>query len=138
MADIAAIRSGLAANLDSLSDLGIQVSAYVLGAPSPPAVQILTGPIDFNLASGRGVELYNFVVQVLVALTTDATPQALLDSFMTGGTHSIRNMIEADRTLGGAAQTLSVEGTSGIQTITMEGRGQMLYCEWRVQVLAAG
>lgn len=141
MADLAAIRAALADNLDTLT--GIQVSAYMLANPTPPSIHIYpggpAGDIEYHHAMHGGVELWPFTVEAFVPLGSDIGAQQKLDAFINStGTQSVKLAIEADRTLGGAAQDLKVVSTGGYQTVVFEGRPPVLRAEWTVHVYATG
>jgi hypothetical protein len=131
-----AIREGLAANLASLNgSSGVQVSAYLYADPNLPAVQVLPGAIAYDETMARGYDRYSLTVQALAPLGQDVTSQQILDQ-MIDEPDSVKALIEADRTLGGAADDLRVSGCSGYQVVTLEGRGPLLFCEWTVDVYA--
>jgi hypothetical protein len=137
MADLAAIRTGLAANLSTIPD--IQVSAYVLSNPTPPCAVVFAGPTDFDTSFGRGLDNLVFMVRVLVAAVSDISAVVNLDPYMAGsGARSVKAAIETDKTLGGACSDLRVVGTEGEQVYTLEGRPPALGAEFRVEVTAHG
>jgi hypothetical protein len=137
MADLAAIRTALAANLSTIPDL--QVSAYVLSNPTPPSAVVFAGPTEFDKAFGRGMDMLVFMVRVVVAAVSDISAVVNLDPYMAGsGARSIKAAIESDSTLGGSVFDVSVVGTDGEQIYTFEGRPPALGAEFRVEVTAHG
>lgn len=137
MADLAAIREGIAANCDGVAD--IQVSPYMLASPTPPAAHVIPGDGEFDLAMGRGTDRLNMLVQVFVAVGTDKGAQILLDKFLAGsGADSFKQAIESDPTLAGACHDLRVTGFQGYRAFNFEGKGPMLGVELRVEVYASG
>lgn len=137
MADIAAIRAGIARNLADVA--GFQVSPYMLSSPTPPAAHVIPGEIEFDKAMARGSDRLVMLVQAFVALGTDIGAQKRLDAFLAGaGTSSFKEAIESDTTLAGAAHDLRVTGIQGYRVFTFEGKGQMLGAELRVEVWAPG
>lgn len=137
MAEETALREALAANLASIA--GLQQSAYVLSAPSLPAVEVVPGPIDYDRAMGRGTDEWAFIVRALVGITTDIGGQKLLGKLRaSSGATSVKAALESDKTLGGIAQTLHVPRVSGQLTFGREGRSSAIGAEWTVQVFAGG
>jgi hypothetical protein len=135
MATLAAIRAGIAANLQALNGDGVQVSAYVLAEPTPPVVQVLPGEVAYDQTFARGIDLFTVKVQAITPLSVDLEAQKQLDELI-DEPNSIKTLIEKDRTLGGAADTTRVTGCSGYQIVQLEGRGPTLFCEWTVEVRA--
>lgn len=135
MADIADIREGLAANLRAIPEL--QSSGYLLANPTPPTAEVFPSDIDYDEAMGRGHDMNVFTVRVFVAEVTDIGSQQQMDAYLaSAGDRSVKEKLEADRTLGGACQFLRVTGCTGYRRTVMEGRGPVLAAEWRVEVLA--
>lgn len=133
MADLAAIRAGLAARLATIE--GLQQSAYVLAQPTPPAVEVMPGPIDYDLAMGRGLDRRNFTVRAFVGLTGDIGAQKLLDKLLAkDGPQSIKAAIESDPTLGGVVDDLHVRRNTGYR-VFVKGSDQVLGSEWEIEVL---
>jgi hypothetical protein len=135
MATLAAIREGIAANLQALNGDGVQVSAYVLANPNLPAVQVLPGEVAYDQTFARGIDLYTLKVQAIAPLTVDIEAQRQLDD-MIDEPDSIKTLLEADKTLGGAANDVHVTDCTGYQVVQLEGRGPTLFCEWTVEVRA--
>lgn len=107
MTTIAAIRSGLATRLGTIS--GLRTSATVPDDPKPPVAIVLPPTITYDTAMGRGLDQYEFSILVMVGRVSERTAQASLDAYANpSGAGSIKTAIEADRTLGGSAQTCRV------------------------------
>jgi hypothetical protein len=137
VADIAAIRAGLANNLSALPD--VQVSAYMLSDPTPPTAHIVPARIDFDQAMGRGLDRIEMNVQLFVGLISDIGAQQTLDQYRAGsGALSVKQAIESDRTLAGAVGDLHVMTASQPQLFTGGSHGPLLMCEWTVEVYAHG
>jgi len=106
--NLAAIRNGMADNLSTIPD--IQVSPYMLSAPTPPAVHILPDTCEYDLAMRAGLHELTMMVQIFVSITTDQGAQVLLDQYLAPtGAQSVKAALEADRTLGGACQDSHVQ-----------------------------
>jgi hypothetical protein len=135
MATMAQIREGLAANLEAIS--GIQVSAYMLASPTPPALHVIPSEIAYDRAGSRGLDLVQMTVQAFVALGSDIGAQVALDELLApSGARSVKAALEASPTLGGAVQDVWVSAMSGYNVVTIPDRGQMLSADWTVQVLS--
>jgi hypothetical protein len=137
VADLSALREGLAANLGAIDDL--QVSPYFISNPTFPSAFVRAGPTAFDKSFGRGLDNIVLFVRVLVAAFGDIGPGANLDEYLAGsGPRSIKAAIESDKTLGGACQSLQVTGHEGEQEYTFDDRPSALGAEWRVEVNASG
>src|SRR4051794_6804851 len=102
MASLTEIREALAANLDTLPEL--QVSPYLLSNPTPPSAEVQPGVTDYDLAGSRGLDRWRFTVRVFVGMTTDIGAQKRLDRMLaSSGTESVKQALESDSTLAGAA-----------------------------------
>lgn len=128
---VSAIRDGIAANLGSITDL--RVSALMLDAPRPPVAMVYPSSIDFDLNANRGADTYTFVIFVLVARADDRSAQRKLDGFVTGP-NSIKTAVEADRSLGGAANTCRVTNMTNYQQVSI-GDTVYLGVEFEVEVV---
>jgi hypothetical protein len=136
MASLEDIRAGLAANLEGIA--GVQVSPYLLSSPTPPAIEIAPGPIQFDKSMHRGLDKMQMIIRAFVGVTTDVGAQKRLDLMLAGsGPDSIKEAAESDRTLGGAASGLQVTGASAPRVYT-QGNSQLLGAEWTVDIFAAG
>jgi hypothetical protein len=132
MADLTAMRAGLAANLATLTD--IQVSGYMLANPTPPCIHLYPDETDYDLAFRHGLDRWIFKVQAFAGLTSDIGAQVKLDGFVPVA----KTALEVDQTLAGAASSVQVTSFSGYRIYVLEGRPPLLGCEWRVEVLATG
>lgn len=124
---------------DELRGLGLQASPYQLGNPTPPCIQILTGPTDYDVANARGVDRYTLRVQGVVSLaTTDENAQRILDEWCEpSGEKSVKQCLErAD--LSAIGCDVRVVGHGGQVVFVPEGKGPMLGAEWTVEVLVNG
>jgi hypothetical protein len=129
-----AIRTGIARNLAVIPDL--QVSAYMLSNPTPPAVHVLPDTLTFDLAMRGGLHELAMMVQVFVSTTSDVGAQVLLDQYLAPtGALSLKAAIEADRTLGGAVQDTHVQMFTYRQYPRPEGE-PFLGADFTVQVYA--
>ena len=141
-ANLAAIRAGLAANLNTLTGApgNVQVSAYMLSNPTPPTLQVM-GPdhIDYDLAMQRGVDELAIIVQGFVGAITDIGAQTNLDLWLAGaGGLSVKAALESDRTLSGSVDDSYVESASGYKIYQLDSQAQVLGAEWTVRLRVAG
>lgn len=134
---LTALREGLAANLVALN--GIQVSPYLLANPSPPTIHLYPADIEYDLTFHRGVDKWMFTVQAFVGFAADRGAQVMLDQFIAAsGSQSVKQVIEADQTLGGAASSVQAQTCSGYRIYARDSGGPVLGAEWRVEIYATG
>lgn len=134
MGKMADLRGALAASLVTLP--GVQENAYVLGNPTPPCAEVEPAPIEYDLAMQRGLDKWRFIVRVFVGGSTDIGAQRKLDEFIDPtGSMSVKTLIEADPTLGGACDNAHVITCSGYKTYSSNRSGiTYLGAEWTVQI----
>ena len=107
MATIAQIRTGIAANLATIS--GLRTTDTVPDNPQPPVAVIMPSSIEYDLSFQRGLDLHNFVVMIIVGRASERRAQQTLDLFCAGtGASSVKAAIESNRTLTGLVQDLRV------------------------------
>ena len=134
MADISAMRTGLATNLATIS--GLRASAEIPDNPSPPIGIINLDTIDYDGAFNGGLTTYNFVVTVIVGRAAERTMQRKLDAYaQPTGSQSVKVAIESDKTLSGEVYDLRVERSSTIGSITIQDQ-TYLAAEFTVTVYA--
>lgn len=154
MADVAAIRAGLIANLEPLRDLVLpletwQLSEYLLASPTPPTVMIDRGPIEYDKTFtgpgetfgdlSRGHDDWTFTVIVIVGYSDDIGAQKQLDEMVKShGETSVKVLLESDREIGGAALDLHVTGTSEQRVYRTDPNLAYVGSEWTVAVKARG
>jgi hypothetical protein len=133
------VRHGLAANLATIRfSNGVKpaVSPYMQSNPIPPGIQVFPGPLSYDLAMGRGLDEPTWVVQGYVAFTTDIGSQTLLDELCApAGPSSVKQAVEADRTLSGLVAALQVVSMSGYR-IANTDTGALVVAEWDVTIWA--
>jgi hypothetical protein len=134
------IVEAMAAALQPLTDTidGLQITAYLNGNPTPPALDIYPAT-PFQDSLGRDDATVYFTVRARTTFADSvAGQQGLYRMLDPHGPESVQAHLEADQTLGGAAQAVAVvaEGVSGF-TEYMEDAGaggRLVGCEWRVRV----
>ena len=129
---IGGMRTGLATNLASIS--GLRTSDYVPDDPKPPVAVVMPPTIKFDLAMGRGLDEYEFVITVIVGKQSERAAQKLLDSLCAPtGAGSVKTAIESDRFLAGQCQDLRVTEMRGISSLIID-QTTYLAAEFTVQV----
>ena len=132
MASVSEIRAALATAMSSVE--GLRTSAFVPDAPRPPIAVVMPDRIEYDVNARRGADRYFFTVTVLAARADDRSAQQNLDQFLVGP-KSIKGAIEADRTLGGKADTCRVTAMQSYASVPV---GEVLYlsAQFIVEVIA--
>jgi hypothetical protein len=116
------IRTGLAANLGTIS--GLRVSIDIPDMPNPPQAVIGIDTVNFDLAFGQGLTEYRFTVSLIAARVSERNAQRKLDAYTSNGAQSVKLAIESDKTLGGNAFDVRVTEMSNIGTVIL---GELIY-----------
>jgi len=117
----------------------IQVNPYMLSAPVPPAIDIYPDETEYDLAMGRGLDKWRFIVRAVVGHTADLGSQANLDLMLApAGARSIKQLVEVDRTLGGLVEDSVVLSCTGYRVYLPHSVSPLLGCEWTVELYAVG
>jgi hypothetical protein len=122
------IRAGLAEQIAQIG--GLRASANFLDAPRPPVALVLPDRIEYDLNANRGADTFFFMVQVIVVRASDRGAQMTLDKF-TVGPDSVKDAIESDRSLGGAANTCRVTELRNYGQVTI---GDVVYLGFELEV----
>ena len=116
---ISTIRNKLAVNLATVP--GLRTSDYVPDDPKPPVAVVMPPTIKFDIAMGRGLDEYEFIVTVIVGKQSERAAQRLLDSLCAPkGSGSVKTAIEIDRTLAGNVQDLRVTEMRRITSLLID------------------
>jgi hypothetical protein len=133
--NVNAVRQAMA---DALAHPAMQVNAYAHSQPTPPGVQILPPSVVYDRTLGRGHDDWTFVIQGFVS-GADRGSQRLLDELIdTQGTFSVKNRLEADKTLGGLIEDMRVVAQSPARMVEIPGGNPMLLVEWSVLIYGRG
>ena len=141
---IAQIRAGLVTNIktDASIAAAFQVSAYMLGDPTPPCIWIYPDAVDYHEAMQSGLNKQTFVVHAFVGAAADEGAQLVLDQLLAEkGAYSVRAAVESDVTLGGIVDDVTVISCTGYQVYESPHLGrsftaaQMLGAQWMVEVV---
>jgi len=113
---------------------GLRAYAYQPDQVNPPMAWPVLDGIDYHGAMGPGLVTHRFRVSCLVGRASERVAQNRLDAYLAydGG---VRAALEADKTLGGYAQTLIVESADNITSIDA-GDATYLMVSFRVVVYA--
>lgn len=137
MTPIKTIVSGIA---DALSDgLPWQVSPYLIGAPTPPTVEVYPDPettIDYDYTGSRGIDEVGIVVRAVVPWGDDRAAQDLLYEMLEPqGERSVKEIVQGASISG---VKLHVHQASGFREYVREGwQHPGIGVEWRVRVYAS-
>ena len=137
MASIPDLRKGLATNLATIP--GLRTANTVPDLVNPPIAIVApdSTPVTFDVAMNRGLDQFRFTVTAIVGRADERTAQDRLDAFCAGsGSSSIKQAIELDRTLGGAANDCRVTEISSYGSISVN-ETQYLAAEFLVTVYAS-
>ena len=129
---IAALRAGLAANLQTIS--GLRVSAYVPDLIEPPMAVVSAPSIQYDTAFQRGTDEYTFTIDVYVGRQVVKNAQVLLDAYV--DPTAVKAAVESDRTLGGAAFDCRVVSMNSYRAEDV-GETPLLAASFEVMVVTA-
>ena len=119
-ATLSAIRNAIK---DKLADHGFNAYAVEPAAPKYPAAWCFPGSpaATFHTTFGEGVT-WNMRVTVAVAAGDVGRSQSNLDPYLAlAGDHSIKALLEADPSLGGVVDSLSVKGVVAYGALDIAG-----------------
>lgn len=131
---ISTIRDGLATNLATIS--GLRTKADIPDLPSPPVAVVSLNNVSYDQSFKQGLALYNFTVTVIVGRVSARSAQDKLNAYASTGAGGIKNALESDKTLGGAAFDVRMQELTNIGAITL-GEQQYLAAEFSVVVYAS-
>jgi hypothetical protein len=135
---VAELRQALAAALRA-GLTGVQVSPYMTSSPTAPSAFLFPSTVDYDQAFGRGLDEYAFQLQAFVGEVSDVGAQTTLDRMLEpSGAGSVKAAVEADPTLGGLVDDVTVTRFEGYRRFAVEGRGVVLGAEWSIRIRAGG
>jgi hypothetical protein len=113
---------------------GLRTSATVPDNPRPPIAVVMPERIAYDLNARRGADTFFFTIILIVSRADDRAAQNNLDAYLTGES-SIKAAVEADRTLGGVANTCRVTEMTNYASLPV---GEVLYlsAQFTVEVVA--
>lgn len=104
--NVSNVRAGLKTRLATIS--GLRVWDSIPDQVTPPGAVVGQLDFTFDIDNARGLDIANVDVYVIVQRFDARSSQNQLDDYLGSGAKSIKTAIEADRTLGGAVNTLRV------------------------------
>jgi hypothetical protein len=132
MASVGQLRTALATRMATIS--GLRVAATAPDNPQPPVAVVMPERVEYDLNARRGADRFYFTVTVLVGRADERNAQQRLDVLIVGP-GSIKAAIEADRSLGGIADTARVVEMRNYSSVPV---GDTLYlgAQFTVEVVA--
>jgi len=128
------IRSGLGDALRAIP--GVMVAEHIPEQITPPLAVVMLNRVDFHRAMRGGDTPWQFIVVLLAGRMGEKTGQMRLDDYLSwDGTQSVRAALEADQSLGGAADTCTVQAARAIQPFQV-GDAAYFGVEFEVEVHA--
>jgi len=132
--NLASLRAGLATRLATIAGLRTYETIPDNWAP-PAAIVGMPSLIAFDYTLARSNDRVVFPVRILVAKATDRSAQERLENYLgSSGSTSVKQAIEADRTLGGAANLTRVLSAQGLGIYDIQGV-PYLGAEFTVEVI---
>lgn len=132
LASIASVRSGLATNAATISEL--RSSATIRDAIAPPIFVVGEVSQVFDQAMARALDELLVTCRLYVSRADDRAGQDKLDGYLMGsGATSVKTAIESDKTLAGACQTLRLEAQSGYGVYDVAGT-EYLGAEFTIRI----
>jgi hypothetical protein len=133
VSDITAMSEGIATNLATIA--GIRTYAEIPDNPALPAAVVSLNSVEYDQAFQGGLVIYNFAITVVVVRVTERRAQQRVHNLIQTGAGSVKNAVESDPTLGGAAIDARVTGMTNIQSVSI-GDVEYLTAEFAVTVRA--
>lgn len=132
--DVNAAMDGIGVRLATIT--GLRVFDYTPDDASPPAAVIQLPSVTYDSTMARGADEATFPVHVLVGKASDRASRHALAPYLAGtGAASVKQVIEADRTLAGAVSSTRVERAS-VSVIPLPSGIDLLAATFDVHVIA--
>ena len=110
------IRKGLLGQLALVR--GLRVSEHVPEQVNPPAAIITRAEVDYTQNRSGGLTEWSMQVQLIAGRMADQQSQRQIDAWLSwDGDQSVRQALEADRTLGGNCQTSRVTSADALSSV---------------------
>lgn len=134
--DVEAVFAGLRNAAGAIT--GLNVFEFAPDSITPPVFFPHEVEIDFDQTFGRGMDAYTVTARLLVAKSDDRAGQKTLKGYLVGsGPLSLKQALQADRTLGGACDALQVKSVRGYGVY--EHNSQHFYgAEFSIYVIGPG
>lgn len=129
---VSTVRDNLKTQLSSIS--GLRIYDTVPDSINTPAAVVGMLDMDFDATMNRGFDRATLDVILITGRMSERSAQNTLDTYLSGsGNSSIKTVVEANKTLSGAVQTLRVTAaTSG--SIQVSGIDYLAY-RFRVELI---
>lgn len=128
-----AIRAGTTATNPRLTVYPYKPDAVVV-----PAMFVVPDKISFDETFGRGEDELTFKLVLLVSRADDLSSQKLLDGYLDGsGGRSIKTIVEAGPTLGGACDDIRVVDVTAYRWFPF-GENEYLGAEFSLSIIGRG
>jgi|DEB3_MinimDraft_2_1074329.scaffolds.fasta_scaffold38726_2 ABC-type xylose transport system substrate-binding protein len=129
---VSTVRDNLKTQLSSIS--GLRIYDTVPDSINTPAAVVGMLDMDFDATMNRGYDRATLDVILITGRMSERSAQNTLDTYLSGsGNSSIKTVVEANKTLSGAVQTLRVTAaTSG--SIQVSGIDYLAY-RFRVELI---
>jgi hypothetical protein len=129
--DIQAVRTGLAANVNTIP--GLTCYGFVPDSVSEPCFMVGEVDITYDLTF-RGMDELIVTCRLLVSRADDAASQKALNAYLGRGAKSVKRAIEDEETLGGACDDVRVQRVQGYR-FYQHGSNTYVGAEFIVQVI---
>lgn len=117
-ATVSQVADGLKARLATIS--GLRTFSYQPEQLNPPVAFPMIEAVRYHGAFGGGNVEMDWTVMIVVGRYLDRVAHSQLDGYLSySGASSLRAAIEADKTLGGVAQTLIVPNGTQVSTLAV-------------------
>ena len=133
MASLADLRTGVSTRLQTIT--GLRCYDVLPDAPNLPAAMVTVKPPILYDQSMGGTAIWKLHIIVLVSRWDATRAQHQIDGYVdTTGALSVKAAIEADRTLAGACDDISVQQVTNYGPATYAGV-QYLAVEWMAEAI---
>lgn len=131
-ATISQVANGLKTALDTIS--GLRCYSYQPEQLNPPQAFPVLDRVNYHRAFQGGDMVTEWTVIAIVGRYTDRTAFTALDDYLSySGTKSIRAALENDKTLGGICQTLIVQSSADVTSLSA-GDAEFLEIRFQLEV----
>jgi hypothetical protein len=131
---VTAVANGIKNQLATVE--GLRTFSYQPEQLNPPLAFPILNAVDYHRAFGGGDVVMDWSIMVIVGRYLDRVAHANLDAYLAfSGATSIREAIEADKSLGGACKTLVLESAANINSLTV-AEADFLSIEFQLTVHA--
>lgn len=97
---------------------GLRTFDYQPDAVHPPIAYCTIESVEYHNAMGNRA-VYNYIVQIVLGRAVDRVAQALMDEYASpSGAKSVLAALQADLTLGGVVESISVDRSASISPMS--------------------